>query len=153
MILLLKNFLLLEASRRKGLHCRHLIYTRSSLDQDEWYLWKSNCLESFCWFYLLLNQEYHRHCEKPDIHIVLSQTAESKGSHIQRPIIYSTKSLPPPRENLRFFVPGNSRWRGDGACMTEKRACLNLISAVRHPALTGTTIRHFALKGRLLKQW
>ena len=60
------------------------------------------------------------------MHIVFSQNAESKGSHIQSPIIKSRKSLPPlPRENLRFFVPGRSRSRGDGVCMTEKGlACI-----------------------------
>ena len=45
--------------------------------------------------------------------IVFSQTAESKGSHIQR-------RRPLPRESSFFFVPGKSRSRGDGVCMTEK---------------------------------
>ena len=49
--------------------------------------------------------------------IVFSLTAESKGIHIQRPILNNRKSLPPlPRESSFFFVSGSR----DGVCMTEK---------------------------------
>ena len=44
--------------------------------------------------------------------IVFSQTAESKGSHIERRRRF--------RRIFVFFVPGKSRSRGDGVCMTEK---------------------------------
>ena len=67
--------------------------------------------------------------------IVFSQTAESKGSHIQRPIINNRKSLSPlPRESS-FFWYQESRDRGEMECAWQKSACLNLISAVRPPAL------------------
>ena len=67
--------------------------------------------------------------------IVFSQTAESKGSHIQRPIINDRKSLPLlPRESS-FFCTRKVEIEGRWSVHDRKRACLNLISAVRPPAL------------------
>ena len=48
--------------------------------------------------------------------IVFSQTAESKGSHIQRPIINDRKSLPPLPREFSFFLYKESRDRGEMEC-------------------------------------